>query len=262
MDDPDGPNPARAPRHLRAPAGAKFLALGVRRGESRPRPRAQGERFARSLRHGPGARGGWSDALDFDVERAAADQSWQEVVRWAEAADAQPAGLWRRGRMDEPGPEALDRLGQDTAAEAVRRRAGAGAGRAHHYPASGTPSIWSAWTCPARSGPARWRPCATIGAWRSRSRQDYWAFLHVRGAKKRAIRTSPSAVGISEPRSGLRAKRSARRDVPDSRRHSARALSPSHGRLAPWTGKQLHPTTDRPVSRRAVVIGSLTVVAR
>ena len=67
------------------------------------------------------ARAGWSEAFDFEVERAAADQTWEELVRWAEQADAVPEGLWRRGRMDR-WSEALDRLGRRDAATAIRLR--------------------------------------------------------------------------------------------------------------------------------------------
>ena len=59
------------------------------------------------------ARSGWSEAFDFDVERATADQTWDEVVRWAEKRTPSPRALWRRGRF-ERWAEALDRLGRAT----------------------------------------------------------------------------------------------------------------------------------------------------
>ena len=206
MDDPDGPNPARAPvtyEHRRAQVPWRSVFGEVNRALAlAPEWEPSHDLYGMAL-----ARGGWSDALDFDVERAAADQSWQEVVRWAEAADAQPAGLWRRGRM-ERWAEALDRLGQDTAAEAVRRRPA---------PVPAVPThirFGDALDLVGMDLPGEVRPgeMATVRYhWRLAQpiRQDYWAFLHVRGAKNARNQDQPIGGRDFEPRSGLRAKRSA-----------------------------------------------------
>ena len=127
------------------------------------------------------ARAGWSEAFDLDVERAAADQAWEEVVRWAEQADAVPEGLWRRGRMDR-WAEALDRLGRRDAATAIRLRS---------VPAPALPTrirFGEALDLVGVDLPREVRPGDTVTVryhWRLAQslRQDYWAFLHVRGLK-------------------------------------------------------------------------------
>ena len=93
-------------------------------------------------------------------------------------------------------------------------------------------------------------------------RQDYWAFLHVRGPKK--------ALGLNQDRpiggrsfgtslwpSGEELRQSVTVRVPAATPPGRYPLRT--GVWLPWTGKQLRATTELPIVRRAVVIGYLTV---
>jgi hypothetical protein len=120
MDDPFGPHPRRAPvtyEHRRAQvrwapaftAADRALTLAPEWDEAH-------HRYAEAL-----ARSGWSEELDIALERARADGSWREVIRWAELADAR-LPFWRSGRA-ELRAEALERLGRPADAVAARREA-------------------------------------------------------------------------------------------------------------------------------------------
>jgi hypothetical protein len=257
MDDPDGPHPARAPvtyehRRAQVPWSAVFreanraLALA-------PEWEAPHELYGIAL-----ARSGWSDALDFDVERSASDQAWQEVVRWAEAADALPEGLWRRGRMAR-WAEALEHLGQPDAAAAIRSRPA---------PVPAVPTqvrFGDALDLVGLDLPGEVRPGdkATVRYhWRlvQPLRQDYVAFLHVRGLKRAANQDQPiggRSFGTSLWATGEEVRQTVTFRVPPD---TPPGRYPLHtGVWLPWTGKQLRAMSDLPLVRRAVVIGYLTV---
>ena len=166
MDDPAGPNPIRAPvtyEHRRAQVPWRAVFAEANRALALA-PEWEGAHRLYGLAL---ARSGWSDSFDCDVERAAADQAWEEVVRWAEEADAVPEGPWRRGRL-ERWAEALDRPGQGDAARAIRLRSAP----APVFPTKirfaealdlvGVDLL-------AKSGPARPSPCATTGGSRNHS---------------------------------------------------------------------------------------------
>jgi hypothetical protein len=259
MDDPAGPNPARSPityEHRRAQVTWRAVF-----GEANRALAAASEWEAPHDLYGIAlARSGWSEAFDFDIERSAADQSWQEVVRWAEAADARPEEIWRQGRM-ERWAEALERLGQDEAADAVRRRPA---------PVPLLPTkirFGDALDLVGLDLPGEVRAGETATVrfhWRlvQPLRQDYWAFLHVRGPKK--------ALGLNQDRpiggrsfgtslwpSGEELRQSVTVRVPAATPPGRYPLRT--GVWLPWTGKQLRATTELPIVRRAVVIGYLTV---
>jgi hypothetical protein len=257
MDDPAGPSPTRAPityEHRRAQVpwssvfGEANRALAIA-----PEWEGPHDLYAMAL-----ARSGWSEALDFDVERSTADQAWQEVVRWAEMADTQPEGLWRRGRM-ERWAQALDRLGQSDAAAAIRSRPA---------PVPALPTkirFGDALDLVGVDLPQEVRPgdVATVRFhWRLAQplRQDYWAFLHVRGLRKKLDQDQPiggRSFGTSLWLSGEEVRQSVTFRVPAD---TPPGSYPLHtGVWLPWTGKQLRATTDLPMRRRAVVLGSLTV---
>ena len=257
MDDPAGPNPTRAPityEHRRAQVpwrsvfGEANRALAIA-----PEWEGPHDLYAMAL-----ARSGWSEALDFNVERSTADQAWQEVVRWAEMADTQPEGLWRRGRM-ERWAQALDRLGQSDAAAAIRSRPA---------PVPALPTkirFGDALDLVGVDLPREVRPgdLATVRFhWRLAQplRQDYWAFLHVRGLRKKLNQDQPiggRSFGTSVWVSGEEVRQSVTFRVPAD---TPPGSYPLHtGVWLPWTGKQLRATTDLPMRRRAVVLGSLTV---
>jgi hypothetical protein len=259
MDDPAGPNPARAPvtyEHRRAQVPWRSVFGEVDRALAiAPEWEGPHDLYGIAL-----ARSGWSDALDFDVERSASDEAWQEVARWAEAADARPEGLWRRGRM-ERWAQALDHLGQSEAAAAVRRR----------------PSPVAALPTRIRFGDAldlvgldlpgevRAGETATVRFhWRLAQplRQDYWAFLHVRGVRKALGLNQDQPIGDRSYGTSLWSAGEAVRQSVTLRipRGTPPGRYPLHaGVWLPWTGKQLRATTDLPIVRRAVIIGSLTV---
>ena len=91
-------------------------------------------------------------------------------------------------------------------------------------------------------------------------RQDYWAFLHVRGLGKKLNQDQPiggKTFGTSIWVSGEEVRQSVTFRVPAD---TPPGSYPLHtGVWLPWTGKQLRATTDLPIKRRAVVLGRLTV---
>jgi hypothetical protein len=257
MDDPDGPHPARAPvtyehRRAQVPWSAVFGAVN-RALALAPEWEAPHELYGIAL-----ARSGWSDALDFDVERSTSDQAWQEVVRWAEAADAKPEGLWRRGRMAR-WAEALEHLGQPDAAAAIRSRPA---------PAPAVPThvrFGDVLDLVGLDLPGEVRPGDTAIVryhWRlvQPLRQDYVAFLHVRGLRRAANQDQPiggPSFGTSLWATGEEIRQTVTFRVPPD---TPPGRYPLHtGVWLPWTGKQLRAMTDLPLARRAVVIGYLTV---
>jgi hypothetical protein len=173
-------------------------------------------------------------------------------------ADTQPEGLWRRGRM-ERWAQALDRLGQNDAAAAIRSRPA---------PAPALPTkirFGDALDLVGVDLPQEVRPgdVATVRFhWRLAQplRQDYWAFLHVRGLKKKLNQDQligARSFGTSVWASGEEVRQSVTFRVPAD---TPPGRYPLHtGVWLPWTGKQLHAETDLPIKRRAVVVGSLTV---
>jgi F5/8 type C domain-containing protein/dolichyl-phosphate-mannose-protein mannosyltransferase len=256
MDDPDGPNPDRAPvtyehRRAQVPWSAVFAGANSALALA-PEWEGSHHLYGRAL-----ARAGWSDAFDADVERAATDQAWGEVVRWAEEADAVPEGLWRRGRL-ERWAEALDRLGRSDAAAALRRR----------------PAPAPALLTRTRFGealdlvgvdlPREVRPGDTVTVryhWRLTQalRHDYWAFLHIRGLKDNHDQPiGAPRFGTSQWSPGEEVRQSLTFRVPAD---TPPGHYPLHaGIWLPSTGKQLRVSaTELPIVRRAVVIGSLTV---
>ena len=259
MDDPNGPNPIRAPvtyEHRRAQVRWSALYDAANRAVALA-PEWEDPHHFYGLSLG---RAGWSDTPDVNVERAAADQAWVEVVRWAEQADRIPEGLWRRGRLTR-WAEALDRLGQPEAAAALRVR---------QAPVPTRPVT-------ARFGegldlvgvdlPAEVRPGDTVTVryhWRlvQPLRHDYWAFLHVRrlkGASNQDQQIGDRHFGTSRWSPGEEVRQSMTFYVPPD---TPAGTYPLHaGVWLPWTGKQLQArTTDLPVVRRAVAIGSVTVI--
>jgi hypothetical protein len=258
MDDPDGPHPLRAPvtyEHRRAQVPWKVVFEESNRALAlAPDWEGAHQLYGRAL-----ARAGWLDTMDADVERAAADQAWGEVVRWAEEADANPEGLWRRGRFVR-WAAALDRLGRPDAAAAVRLRP---------PPVPSHPiqiSFGDAIQLVGVDLPDAARPGDTVTLryhWRllQPQRHDYWAFLHVRGFKEipqpdqpiGAPRFGTSQWGVNEE-----VRQSVTFRVPPD---TPSGVYPLHmGVWLPWTGKQLRADAgDLPVVRRAVVIGRLTV---
>ena len=260
MDDPAGPNPIRAPvtyEHRRAQVPWRAVFAEANRALALA-PEWEGAHRLYGLAL---ARSGWSDSFDRDVERAAADQAWEEVVRWAEEADAVPEGPWRRGRL-ERWAEALDRLGQGDAARAIRLRSA---------PAPVLPTkirFGEALDLVGVDLPREVRPGETVTVryhWRlSQSvRQDYWAFLHIRGLKG-AARNQDQQIGApnfgtSRWSPGEELRQSVTFRVPPD---TPPGRYPLHaGVWLPWTGKQLRASTaDVALVRRAVVVGSLTVI--
>ena len=257
MDDPEGPNPIRSPvtyehRRAQVPWGAAFAEA------NRALALAPEWADAHALYGQALARAGWSETFDLDVERAARDRAWGEVVRWAEEADAVHEGTWRRGRMVRRA-EALDRLGRSNEAAAVRARPAP-------VPTSPTEiRFGEALDLVGVDLPHDVRPGDTVTVryhWRlARSvRYDYWAFLHVRGVQ--SIRNQDQPIGgwdfgTSQWSPGEELRQSVTFHVPPD---TPPGQYPLHmGAWLPRTGQQLHPSTNLPIVRRAVVIGSLTV---
>jgi hypothetical protein len=258
MDDPAGPNPIRAPvtyehRRRQVPWSAVF-ADADRALASAPAWEEAHHLYGRAL-----AQAGWSDAMDANVERAAADQAWPEVVRWAEEADGVPEGLWRRGRLTR-WAEALDHLGRPGDAAAVRARSAPAPAEATRI------RFGEALDLVGVDIPRETRPGDTVTVryhWRLAAplRHDYWVFLHVRGVKGAENPDQPigaSTFGTSRWPAGEEVRQSVTFRVPPG---TPPGVHPLHvGVWLPWTGKQLHAsTTGLPIVRRAVVIGSLTV---
>jgi Dolichyl-phosphate-mannose-protein mannosyltransferase/F5/8 type C domain len=259
MDDPHGPHPQRSPvtyEHRRA----QVLWRAVFSGANRALDLAPEWEDAHHLYSVALARAGWSETFDLDVERGTADQAWAEVVRWAEAADAVPEGLWRRGRV-ERWAEALDQLGRGDAATALRQR----------------PTPTPGFLTRARFGdaldlvgvdlPGEVRPGDTVTVryhWRLTGslRHDYWAFLHIRGLKGARNQDQPIGAGdfgTSRWPLGEEVRQSVTFRVPSDTPPGRYALQA--GVWLPWTGKHLRAaTTAAPIVHRAVEIGSLTVV--
>jgi hypothetical protein len=258
MDDPEGPNPTRAPvtyEHRRAQVPWNAVFADANRALMLA-PEWEGAHHLYGLAL---ARAGWSDAFDLDVERAAADQAWGEVARWAEQADTVPEGLWRRGRM-ERWAEALDKLGRGDAAAAVRLRSS---------PAPALPTkirFGDALDLVGVDLPPEVRPGDTVTVryhWRLAQslRQDYWAFLHVRGLKDTPNQDQQIGAwnfGTSQWSPGEEVRQSVTFRVPAD---APPGRYPLHaGVWLPWTGKQLRASAaDLPIVRRAVVVGTLTV---
>jgi hypothetical protein len=257
MDDPDGPNPIRAPvtyehRRAQVPWSAVF-AEANRALALAPEWESAHHLYGLAL-----ARSGWTDAFDADVERAATDQAWPEVVRWAKEADAVPEGLWRRGRLNR-WAEALDRLGRRDDAAAIRQRSAP-------VPTVVTKTRFGdALDLVGVDLPGEVRPGDAVTVryyWRLARplRHDYWTFLHVRGTKE--LRNQDQSIGISgfgtsRWAPGEEARQSVTFRVPAD---TPPGRYPLHmGVWLPWTGKQLRATTELPIVRRAVVLGSLTV---
>ena len=205
---PRGAQSGPRPRHVRAPAGAGPLARGVRRGEPRPRARAGVGRRAPPLRSGPRARGLVGRASISTSSGPRRIRRGRRSSAGPRQADALPEGLWRRGRM-ERWAEALDRLGQGDAAAAVRLRSA---------PAPVLPTkirFGDALDLVGVDLPREVRPGETVTVryhWRLAQplRQDYWAFLHVRGLKDARNQDQPIGAGTSAPRSGPPERRSGR----------------------------------------------------
>ncbi|HWC04909.1 MAG TPA: glycosyltransferase family 39 protein [Methylomirabilota bacterium] len=258
-DDPDGPNPIRAPvtyEHRRAQvpwsavyeAANRALALAPEWDEAH-------HLYGLAL-----ARAGWSETFDLSVERAATDRAWSEVVRWAEQAEAVPEGPWRRGRVMR-WAEALDRLGRHDAAAELRRRPGP-------VPAHFTRTRFSeALDLVGVDLPAEVRPGDTVTVryhWRLLQplRHDYWVFLHVRGLKSARNQDQPIGAlhfGTSRWTPGEEVRQGVTFRVPPDTPPGAYPLRA--GVWLPWTGKQLRASApDLPIVHRAVVIGRLTVV--
>jgi hypothetical protein len=257
MDDPEGPNPIRAPvtyehRRAQVPWARAFadathaLALAPEWADAH---NLYGEALARS---------GWSETFDVSVERAAGDRAWEEVVRWAEEADAVPEGLWRQGRLTR-WAEALDQLGRRDDAAAIRRRPA---------PVPEIPTkirFGEALDLVGVDIPREARAGDTVTVryhWRvvQALRYNYWAFLHIRGlhgipSQDRAI--GALDFGTSQWTPGEEVRQSVTFRLPPDTTPGEYALHT--GVWLPWTGKQLHAATKLPVVRRAVVIGSLHV---
>ncbi len=92
-------------------------------------------------------------------------------------------------------------------------------------------------------------------------RQDYWAFLHVRGLKDTGNRDQQIGArnfGTSKWSPGEEVRQSVTLRVPAD---TPPGRYPLHaGVWLPWTGKQLRASAaDLPIVRRAVVVGTLTV---
>jgi Dolichyl-phosphate-mannose-protein mannosyltransferase/F5/8 type C domain len=259
MDDPTGPNPIRAPvtsEHRRAQvrwstvfdAANRALALA-------PEWEDAHHLYGLSL-----ARSGWSDTLDVNVERASADHAWVEVARWAEQAEGIPEGLWRRGRLTR-WAEALDHLGQPAAAAALRSRS-------TPVPTRSTRARFGeALELLGVDFPAEARPGDTVTLryyWRlvQPLRHDYWAFLHIRRLPRAGNQDQQIGArhfGTSRWSPGEEVRQSVTFHVPPDTPPGAYPLHT--GVWLPWTGKQLRAsTTDLPIVRRAVVLGTLTVV--
>jgi len=257
MDDPVGPNPIRAPvtyEHRRAQVPWDTgLAEATRAVALAPEWADAHNLYGQAL-----VRAGWSETFDLDVERAATDQAWEEVVRWAEAAEAKPEGLWRKGRLTR-WAQALDRLGRADDAAAVRRRT---------RPVPQIPTrirFGEALDLVGVDLPGEVRPGDTVTVryhWRlvQSLRYNYWAFLHIRGLRNVPNQDQPIGAwdfGTSLWSPGEEVRQSVTFHLPPD---TAPGQYPLHtGVWLPWTGKQLHAATDLPVVRRAVVIGSLNV---
>jgi hypothetical protein len=258
MDDPDGPHPIRAPvtyEHRRAQVPWKAVFEESNRALAlAPDWEGAHQLYGRAL-----ARAGWLDALDADVERAAADQAWAEVVRWAEEADAIPEGLWRRGRLTR-WAEALDRLGRPDAAAAIRQRSTPVPAIPVRIPFGDALELIGV----DLPGAARPGDVVTLAYhWRlvQPLRHDYWAFLHVRGLKGMPQPDQPIGAphfGTSQWSVNEEVRQSVTFRVPPN---TSPGVYPLHmGVWLPWTGKQLRADAgDLPVVRRAVMIGRLIV---
>jgi hypothetical protein len=258
MDDPEGPNPIRAPvtyAHRRAQVPwATALAEAARALALAPEWEDAHNLYGQAL-----ARSGWSETFDVDVEWAAADGAWEEVVRWAEAADAVPEGLWRRRRLAW-WARALDELGHPDEAAAIRQRPA---------PAPEIPTkirFGEALELLGVDIPREVRAGDTITVryhWRlvQSLRYNYWAFLHIRGLHNLPNQDQPIGAwdfGTSQWTPGEEVRQSVTFRLPPD---TAPGDYPLHtGVWLPWTGKQLHAVTKLPVVRRAVVVGSLSVI--
>jgi hypothetical protein len=258
MDDPEGPNPIRTPvsyehRRAQVPWAAAF-AEATRAVALAPEWEDAHNLYGQAL-----ARSGWSETFDLDVERAATDRAWGEVVRWAEAADAVPEGLWRRGRLTW-WAQALDQLGRRDEATAIRRRT---------EPAPQIPTrvrFGEALDLVGVDIPQEVRPGDAVTLryhWRlvHSLRYNYWAFLHIRGLRNLPNQDQSIGApdfGTSQWTPGEEVRQSVTFRLPPD---TAPGKYPLHtGVWLPWTGKQLHAVTDLPVVHRAVVVGSLTVI--
>lgn len=257
MDDPFGPNPSRAPvtyGHRRA----QVSWSPVFREADRALALAPDWEDAHQFYGHALARSGWTEAFDADIEQAAADQAWDEVVRWAEAADAVPEGLWRRGRF-ERWADALDRLGRHDAAAEVRQRLAPVPERLVKT------RFGDALDLVGVDFPQEVRPGDTVTVryhWRLTQPlpHDYWAFLHVRGMRQAGSQDEAIGAGFGTSRwePGEEVRQSVTFRVPASTPPGQYSLQA--GVWLPWTGKQLRATaTDLPIIRRAVVLGKLTV---
>ena len=258
MDDPAGPNPIRAPvtyEHRRAQVPWSAVFADANRALTLA-PEWEGAHHLYGLAL---ARAGWSDAFDLDVERAAADQAWEEVVRWAEQADTVPEGLWRRVAWS-AGP----RPSTSSAEVTPPQRSGCDRPR---LPAIATKiRFGDALDLVGVDLPPEVRPGDTVTVryhWRLAQslRQDYWAFLHVRGLKDTHNPDQPIGArnfGTSKWSPGEEVRQSVTIRVPAD---TPPGRYPLHaGVWLPWTGKQLRASAvDLPIVRRAVVVGTLTV---
>jgi F5/8 type C domain/Dolichyl-phosphate-mannose-protein mannosyltransferase len=257
MDDPVGPNPIRAPvtywhRRAQVPWESAF-ADATRAVALAPQWEDAHNRYGQAL-----ARWGWSETFDLDVERAAQDRAWEEVVRWAEAADAVPEGVWRRGRLVW-WALALDQLGRADDGAAIRRRPAP-------VPETRTKiRFGEALDLVGVDIPREIRPDEAVTLryhWQLAQplRYNYWVFLHIRGLHTLPSQDQPIGswdFGTSEWYPGEAVRQSVVFRLPPDTPAGQYALHV--GVWLPWTGKQLHAVTDLPVVRRAVVIGSLTV---
>jgi Dolichyl-phosphate-mannose-protein mannosyltransferase/F5/8 type C domain len=258
MDDPGGPHPTRAPvtyEHRRAQVPWRDVFAAVNRALVRaPEWEDAHNLYGVALR-----RAGWTDTFDVDVERATTDMAWEEVVRWAEEADARPEGLWRRRRF-ERWADALDRLGRTDAARTVRLRPA---------PVPTHPTrirFGDALELVGVDLPAEARPGDQVTVryyWRVAQPlpHDYWAFLHVRGFGKARNQDRPIGAwdfGTSRWSPGEEVRQTVTFSVPPNTPPGAYPLHT--GVWLPWTGKQLRASApDLPIVRRAVLVGSLTV---
>jgi hypothetical protein len=189
MDDPGGPHPRRAPvtyehRRSQVPWAAVFAAA-TRAIELRPEWDEAHHLYARAL-----TLWGWTEAFDVAVARARADGAWEEVIRWAQAAEAESPALWRSGRL-EARVDALRRLGR--VADVAGLQAAAARAEAAQQPVRRLHARFDnglELTGVALPGVARRGERVSLRyAWRASRRPgvDFTAFVHLEGQGRRLI---------------------------------------------------------------------------
>jgi 4-amino-4-deoxy-L-arabinose transferase-like glycosyltransferase len=256
MDDPTGPNPLRAPYtfdHRRRQVQWATVFSGADQAlAAAPEWEDAHQVYAEAL-----DRAGWGRGPEWLLDQAFKDGAWQEVLRLSDIVEAQPNVAWRAGR-EEARAEALEKLGRQSEAAAVRARPDPVPTRAVRIRFGKDLELVGV-DVPSDARPGEtvrldyyWHLLATTS-------YDYWVFLHVTGLSgSRNHDEMVGGYGSSNWTAGERVHQIVTFRVPPDTKPGIYPLRV--GVWLPSTGRRLHILSSTlPQARRAVTLGSILV---